>query len=558
MKGIYLVNSEKRMLSEFMQISGKIIDIFHRRIFPGIITIKNGRIQSIVESENASSNFILPGFIDAHIHIESSMLVPSEFARIASTHGTVATVSDPHEIANVMGIDGIEFMIDNANQVPFKFFFGAPSCVPATPFETAGGKFGNEELEYLLKKENILYLSEMMNVPGVLNRDPGEMYKIELAKKYGKQIDGHAPGLRGEDAKTYVDSGITTDHECVTLDEALEKIQYGMTIQIREGSATRDLHALMPLIETHPDNIMFCSDDRHPDNLVEGHINLMVKKAIDEGYDIFNILQVACINPVKHYGLDVGLLREGDPADFIVIKNLEKLNILATYVDGEKIAENGKAIITSKNVSPINRFKATSKSPNDFAVPIEKGKLKVIDVLDGQVITGTKLTNIETQNGLVISDLNHDILKITVLNRYEDTKPAMAFIHNFGLKSGAIASSVSHDSHNIIAVGTSDEEIANAVNLIIEHNGGVSLSNGETKRVLPLPVAGLMTDTDGYFVAEKYSALETMAKEMGSPLQSPFMTLSFMALLVIPQLKLSDKGLFDGNSFELVHNFTIE
>ncbi|MBC8216447.1 MAG: adenine deaminase [Candidatus Marinimicrobia bacterium] len=541
-----------------MQISGKIIDIFHRRIFPGIITIKNGRIQSIVESENASSNFILPGFIDGHIHIESSMLVPSEFARIASTHGTVATVSDPHEIANVMGIDGIEFMIDNANQVPFKFFFGAPSCVPATPFETAGGKFGNEELEYLLKKENILYLSEMMNVPGVLNRDPGEMYKIELAKKYGKQIDGHAPGLRGEDAKTYVDSGITTDHECVTLDEALEKIQYGMTIQIREGSATRDLHALMPLIETHPDNIMFCSDDRHPDNLVEGHINLMVKKAIDEGYDIFNILQVACINPVKHYGLDVGLLREGDPADFIVIKNLEKLNILATYVDGEKIAENGKAIITSKNVSPINRFKATSKSPNDFAVPIEKGKLKVIDVLDGQVITGTKLTNIETQNGLVISDLNHDILKITVLNRYEDTKPAMAFIHNFGLKSGAIASSVSHDSHNIIAVGTSDEEIANAVNLIIEHKGGVSLSNGETKRVLPLPVAGLMTDTDGYFVAEKYSALETMAKEMGSPLQSPFMTLSFMALLVIPQLKLSDKGLFDGNSFELVHNFTIE
>lgn len=558
MKGIYLVNSEKRMLSEFMQISGKIIDIFHRRIFPGIITIKNGRIQSIVESENASSNFILPGFIDGHIHIESSMLVPSEFARIASTHGTVATVSDPHEIANVMGIDGIEFMIDNANQVPFKFFFGAPSCVPATPFETAGGKFGNEELEYLLKKENILYLSEMMNVPGVLNRDPGEMYKIELAKKYGKQIDGHAPGLRGEDAKTYVDSGITTDHECVTLDEALEKIQYGMTIQIREGSATRDLHALMPLIETHPDNIMFCSDDRHPDNLVEGHINLMVKKAIDEGYDIFNILQVACINPVKHYGLDVGLLREGDPADFIVIKNLEKLNILATYVDGEKIAENGKAIITSKNVSPINRFKATSKSPNDFAVPIEKGKLKVIDVLDGQVITGTKLTNIETQNGLVISDLNHDILKITVLNRYEDTKPAMAFIHNFGLKSGAIASSVSHDSHNIIAVGTSDEEIANAVNMIIEHKGGVSLSNGETKRVLPLPVAGLMTDTDGYFVAEKYSALETMAKEMGSPLQSPFMTLSFMALLVIPQLKLSDKGLFDGNLFELVHNFTIE
>lgn len=558
MKGIYLVNSEKRMLSEFMQISGKIIDIFHRRIFPGIITIKNGRIQSIVESENASSNFILPGFIDGHIHIESSMLVPSEFARIASTHGTVATVSDPHEIANVMGIDGIEFMIDNANQVPFKFFFGAPSCVPATPFETAGGKFGNEELEYLLKKENILYLSEMMNVPGVLNRDPGEMYKIELAKKYGKQIDGHAPGLRGEDAKTYVDSGITTDHECVTLDEALEKIQYGMTIQIREGSATRDLHALMPLIETHPDNIMFCSDDRHPDNLVEGHINLMVKKAIYEGYDIFNILQVACINPVKHYGLDVGLLREGDPADFIVIKNLEKLNILATYVDGEKIAENGKAIITSKNVSPINRFKATSKSPNDFAVPIEKGKLKVIDVLDGQVITGTKLTNIETQNGLVISDLNHDILKITVLNRYEDTKPAMAFIHNFGLKSGAIASSVSHDSHNIIAVGTSDEEIANAVNLIIEHKGGVSLSNGETKRVLPLPVAGLMTDTDGYFVAEKYSALETMAKEMGSPLQSPFMTLSFMALLVIPQLKLSDKGLFDGNLFELVHNFTIE
>jgi len=539
-----------------MQITGQIIDILHRKIFPGIVTVEDGVIQTIEKTEHAPSQFILPGFIDGHIHIESSMFVPSEFARIASTHGTVAVVSDPHEIANVLGIDGVEFMIANGDEVPLKFFFGAPSCVPATPFETTGGKFGNEELEYLLKKENILYLSEMMNVPGVLNNTPGEMKKIALAKQYGKKIDGHAPGLREKEAKVYADFGITTDHECVSLDEALDKIRYGMTIQIREGSATRDLDALMPLIDSHPDNIMLCSDDRHPDNLVEGHINLMVKRAIDEGYDIFNVLQAACVNPVKHYGLDVGLLREGDPADFILVDSIENLSVLATYVNGKKIAKDRKPLIESKKIIPINKFEATFKKAGDFQIKRRHGKLKVIDVLDGQVITGTKLASLEPLNGLMIPDLKQDVIKITVVNRYEDTEPAMAFIHNFGLKTGAIASSVAHDSHNIIAVGTSDEEIANAINLIVEHKGGVSLSNGETKRVVPLPVAGLMTDTDGYAVAAKYSTLEKLAKEMGSTLRSPFMTLSFMALLVIPELKLSDKGLFDGRSFELTSNYS--
>lgn len=539
-----------------IQISGQIVDILKRRIFPGIVSVHNGIVQSIIETDSAEDQFILPGFIDGHIHIESSMLVPSEFARLSSVHGTVATVSDPHEIANVMGVKGVEFMMNNAGKVPFKFYFGAPSCIPATSFETAGAAFELNELEVLLDNDNILFLSEMMNVPGVLNDDPFELSKIQLANQYGKKVDGHAPGLRGDEAKKYASAGITTDHECVTLEEALEKIEHGMVIQIREGSATRDLEALMPLIDDHADQIMFCSDDLHPDNLVEGHINLMVRRAIAEGYDVFNILQAACVNSVTHYGLEVGLLQEGDSADFIVVDNLGEVNVLATYVNGEKTAENGKPLIATQNVTPINQFETRLKKPQDFAVSVQEGKLRVIDVIDGQVITGSFLAEPKIKNGFVEVDVDRDILKISVVNRYKDSDPAVAFIRNFGLQSGAIASSVAHDSHNIVAVGTSDEDLAKAVNLIIDNRGGISIVDGAQAKVLPLPVAGIMTDEDGYQVAGKYAALDQLAKKMGSTLKAPFMTLSFMALLVIPELKLSDKGLFDGNTFQLVDNFT--
>ncbi len=537
-------------------ISGKIIDITRRRIYSGRIVVEGGVIQSLSETDEAEDQYILPGFIDGHIHVESSMLVPSEFARLAAVHGTVATVSDPHEIANVLGREGVEYMIENAATVPFKFYFGAPACVPATPFETTGARFTAGDLEMILQKPEILYLSEMMNVPGVLHQAESEREKLELAKRYGKRVDGHAPELRGKEAKSYVSAGITTDHECVTLAEAREKISYGMTIQIREGSAAKNLEDLLPLIDEYPEHVMLCSDDRHPDDLVEGHIRQMVIRALQSGCDMYNVLRAACVNPVKHYGLDVGQLQPGDPADFIIVDNLDAWNILATFADGHKIAENNQPLLPSRTVARINVFNAVAKAPADFALSAGKGQLRVIDVIDGQLITKLSLETPKIEKGMVVPDIQRDLLKITVVNRYRDEKPAVAFIRNFGLKSGAIASSVAHDSHNIVAVGTSDDDLCRAVNLIIRHRGGVCVVDGAVEDILPLPVAGIMTDGDGYAVARQYAGLDRRARALGSPLQAPFMTLSFMALLVIPELKLSDKGLFDGNNFEFTPLFS--
>jgi len=536
--------------------SGKIIDVINRVIFSGVITVKNGMIQSIENAEGVDDQYILPGFIDGHIHIESSMLVPSEFARLASVHGTVATVSDPHEIANVLGIKGVEFMMDNASTVPFKFYFGAPACVPATPFETAGAQFTSKDLETLFQKKEILYLSEMMNVPGVLNDHPGELDKLTLAGKYGKKVDGHSPELRGMDAEKYVKSGITTDHECVTIEEAREKISYGMTVQIREGSAAKNLDDLMPLIDEYPGKVMLCSDDRHPDDLVESHIRQMVLRAKLGGYDLFNILQAASVTAVKHYGLDVGLLQEGDCADFIVVDNLDEMNVLSTMVNGQKIADMNRPLLHTQTVKKVNIFNTEEKSVYDFSIPAGQGKIRVMDVIDGQLITKSSLESPKIKNGYAVQDIERDLLKITVVNRYKNQKPAVAFIRNFGLKLGAIASSVAHDSHNIVAVGATDLDLCNAVNLIIKHQGGVCVVNGNDKNVIPLPVAGIMTDGDGYEVGRQYAQLDQLAKDMGSALTAPFMTLSFMALLVIPDLKLSDQGLFDGKTFNFIPLFT--
>ncbi|MEE8437933.1 MAG: adenine deaminase [Candidatus Neomarinimicrobiota bacterium] len=537
-------------------ISGNIIDITQRRIYPGTIRIQGGKIQAVRPSSTTETCFILPGFIDAHIHIESSLLVPSEFARLAAVHGTVAAVSDPHEIANVLGLKGIDFMLENAAKVPFKFFFGAPACVPATPFETAGAKFGPDELHKLLNRKDIYYLSEMMNVPGVLNASPGEIDKLDIARLYGKRADGHSPGLRGRPAARYVKAGISTDHECLTLEEAREKIGYGMKILIREGSAARNLNELMPLIDEFPQRVMFCSDDRHPDDLVEEHIRHMVLRAKKEGLDLFNILQAACLNPIEHYGLDVGKLEKGDSADFIVIDNLEEMNITAAYNQGQKTAEDGQPLISRTRVEPINIFRAQTKSAADYSVPARPGKLKVIEIIEDQLITGSVLAVPRLKDGNAVQDLDHDILKITVVNRYENRKPAVGFIKNFGLKKGALASSVAHDSHNIVAIGATDEDLSRAVNLVINNKGGLAAVDGKDEMILPLPVGGIMSAQDGYEVARTYKKLDGKAKALGTGLKAPFMTLSFMALLVIPDLKLSDRGLFDGKTFQFTTLFS--
>lgn len=535
-----------------MVISGQIVAIGEKRIFPGEVTIEGGRIAAIRETQQAGEHFILPGFIDAHIHIESTMLVPAEFARLAVVHGTVGAVSDPHEIGNVTGIQGVHYMVDNGRQVNFKFCFGAPSCVPATPFETAGAAITTDEIATLFQNGTVKYLAEMMNWPGVLQHDAEVHAKLSLARKYHKKVDGHAPGLRGEQALQYIRAGITTDHECYAREEALDKLRHGMKIIIREGSAAKNFDALAALLHDYSDEMMFCSDDKHPDDLVEGHINVLVKRAVERGIDLFKVLQAACVNPVRHYGMEAGLLQPGDPADLILVEDLKEFNVLKTLINGEVVAEAGKSFIPRQDIKAINNFHTGKKRPEDFRVKCEEGRIRVITAADGQLVTGHVTAAAKESEGFAVPDIGRDIVKLTVVNRYKDTAPAVAFIKNTGIKNGALASSVAHDSHNIVAAGTDDQAICRAVNLVIESRGGISAVSGKRELLLPLPVAGLMSDQDGHAVARAYTAIDKMAKEMGSTLTAPFMTLSFMALLVIPSLKLSDKGLFDGDKF----NFT--
>ncbi len=532
-----------------MDISANIVDILNGTVFPGTIEIKNGIISRIVRDDGKYDTYIMPGFIDAHVHIESTMLVPAGFARLAARHGTVATVSDPHEIANVLGIEGVHYMIENGRSVPFKFFFGASPCVPATQFETSGATLDPGAVEALLQKKEIRYLSEMMNFPGVINNDPDVMAKIALAKKYKKPVDGHAPGLRGAVLEKYINAGISTDHESFTYDEGKEKLSLGMKILVREGSAAKDFDVLSPLIAQYPSQCMFCTDDLHPGDLVRGQIDLLVLRALKMGIDTMTVLRCACLNPVLHYGLDVGLVRAGDAADFIEVDNLKDMNVLRTYINGTLVAEKGRALIPNAASPHVNNFVTGTKKPEEFRVRSREGRIKVIEAISGQVITGRTEGRLKPRNGFIVSDTDQDILKLTVVNRYGDAPPAVAFVRNFGLKKGAIAASVAHDSHNIVAVGVADEDICSAVNAVIVHKGGLSVAYGNITEVLPLPVAGLMTDEDGLKVAERHSRMNDLAQQLGSSLGAPFMTLSFMALLVIPSLKLSDRGLFDGEAF---------
>ncbi len=530
-------------------IEGNFVDIRQRSIYPARLVISNGKIRTIRRLSSSKTRYILPGFIDAHVHIESSMLVPTEFAKTAVLHGTVATVSDPHEIANVLGTEGVWYMIENGRKSPLKFNFGAPSCVPATIFETAGAEVTSEDIAHLLASPEVRYLAEMMNWPGVIFDDPAVQHKLDIAKRAGKPIDGHAPGLMGKQALKYISKGISTDHECYMIDEARFKLKHGMKVIIREGSAAKNFDTLAPLINKYFEHMMFCSDDKHPDDLLLGHINLLVRRAVARGIDVFKVLQMACINPVEHYGLDVGTTQIGDWADLIVVDNLSDFNVIKTYINGDVVAERGRDYIKTEPERIVNNFQIGRKKPSDFILPLTKTEVNVIEVLDRQLITKTFEGKISLENGLALPSVADDILKIAVVNRYADAPIATAFIKNFGIKRGAIASSVAHDSHNIIAVGVSDEAICEAVNILIDHKGGLSATDGTHTEVLPLPIAGLMSNESAEIVAKKYTALVNMARDLGSTLTSPFMSLSFMALLVIPSLKLSDKGLFDGEKF---------
>jgi len=536
-------------------IKSNLIDIVSKETYPAEIFIEDNTITSIQRISETLETYILPGFIDAHVHIESSMLVPTEFARIAVKHGTVGTISDPHEIANVLGISGVEYMIDNAKQVPFHFYFGAPSCVPATHFETSGAVIDAEHIDQLLNKEEIVYLAEMMNFPGVIYKDEEVLKKLESAKKHKKPIDGHAPGLMGEEMKTYFNAGISTDHESFGYQEALEKLQHGVKIMIREGSAAKNFDTLIPLLKDFPDQIMFCCDDKHPDNLIESHIDDHVKRAFKLGHDLYDVLRASSYNVIKHYNLPIGLLQVGDKADFIEIDNLQDFNILKTYIDGNLVSENGKSFLPSFEVPIVNNFHCNLKESSDFKIESKGEKIRVIETLDGQLITKEIHAESLTVNGFAESNPDEDILKIAVVNRYYDAPVATAFIKNIGLKTGAIASCVAHDCHNIVVVGTNDEDMCKAVNAIIKAKGGISLATETEEMVLELPIAGIMTNLPAEEVAESYIKLDQRAKELGSKLRAPYMSLSFMALLVIPELKLSDKGLFNGKSFEFTDVF---
>lgn len=536
-------------------LQSNLVDIKAKKIYPAEITIANGKIETIKELDKSFDDYIMPGFIDSHIHIESSMLAPSEFARVAVRFGAVATVSDPHEIANALGKRGIEYMIESGETTPFKFFFGVPSCVPATGFESAGAVLDAKDVEELLDNPKILYLSEMMNFPGVIFDDAEVWAKINAAKIRNKPIDGHAPMLKDENLIKYVNAGISTDHECSTYEEAVEKIKLGMKVLIRAGSAAKDFDALYRLIDEYPDYTMLCSDDKHPDDLLNGHINILAKKAIANGMDLFNVLQCACINPIEHYNLSVGSLKVGDYADFIRVENLKDFNVKETYINGEKVAENMQTLFYRAGIELVNNFNASNKTPEDFRINAQSEKIRIIEVMDGSLLTKEKIEYANINNGFACADLERDILKLAVINRYNDAKPALGFVKNIGLKKGAIATSVAHDSHNIIAVGTNNEDLCRAVNEIIKNKGGMAVVNGDEILSLPLPIAGLMSALSAEETAKLYMELDIAAKKLGSQLHAPFMTLSFLALLVIPEIKLSDKGLFDGKSFNFVNLF---
>jgi len=537
---------------------GWLPDMERRCFYRGEIVYRNGIISTIRVLSDECVPFpsgerdwpvILPGLVDAHVHIESSMVIPSRFSSWVVRFGTVATVSDPHEIANVIGVEGVRFMVQDARNGRARIFFTAPSCVPATRFETAGAVLDADALEPLMADGSVIALGEMMNYPGVIFHDPNVMSKLEMAKKYGLPIDGHAPGVSGEDLIQYVSAGITTEHECTTLVEAEEKIAAGMKILIRECSVAPNFDALAPLIERYPDRVMLCSDDCHPDDLIHRHIDDLIRRGMQKQINIFNLIRAASHNPVEHYKLPIGLLRIGDSADFIVVSDLPNFRISETVIAGETVYSTAMPEAQLQPVKPINQFQADRIEPEDLRIDGPGGKFRVIQAIDGELKTKSIIMEIADREGEIRQDPTCDLLKIAVVNRYHAAKPSVGLIQGFKLKTGAIASSIAHDSHQIIVIGANDKDMCLAVNMLIENKGGISIVHGDEKHVMPLPFAGLMSGDQVELVAQQYVSLNHLAAELGSTLRAPFMTLSFMALLVIPSLKISDRGLFDSTGF---------
>lgn len=537
-----------------MKITGNLVDIIKREIYPAEVYLKDRIIERIITIDKIQASYIMPGFVDAHVHIESSMLTPGSFAAASVPHGTIGVVADPHEIANVIGSKGVIYMIEDGVKSPMKFYFGAPSCVPATDFETNGARIDVADVRELLEREDIKFLAEIMNFPGVINRDPEVIEKIKTARKKGKPIDGHAPGLSGDSLRKYIAEGISTDHECTSYEEAIEKISLGMKVIIREGSAGKNLGALKSLYHEFPEMIMLSSDDIHPEMLRERHLDKLVAGLIDEGYDVFNVIRSVTINPVSHYNLNIGLLQPGDPADFIIVDNLRKMNVLQTWIDGKRVFDKGSLSFTYRAGKPVNIFNCSEINPAQLAVRNTGKVIRVITAFDGDLFTKEIQYETEEEDWMQ-SNTVEDILKIVVKDRYKDAPPAIGFIRGFGLKKGAFASSVAHDSHNIISVGTNDDDIAGAVNQVIKMKGGLAVTCEGTTRSLQLNIAGIMSSRSCDEVAAEYEKLSHMVKEMGSVMSAPFMTLSFMALLVIPELKLGDRGLFDVTRFQHVPLF---
>lgn len=541
------------------KVEGNIVDIHTRQIYPAEIYISaEGKIEEILPNSKKYKNFICPGFVDAHVHIESSMLTPYEFAKMVIRKGTVAIVNDPHEIANVMGIDGIQFMIEDARKATIKIYFTVPSCVPATCFDAAGSILQAEEIEKLFKTYKFVALSEMMNVPGLLNEDKDVKRKLEAAKRENLPIDGHAPGLKGKSLQTYIEAGISTDHECTTLEEALEKLKLGMKILIRDGSAVRNFEALHPLIELYPEQLMFCVDDAHPDDILEnGEIDKIVKKSLALGYDLFDVLKIASKNAIDHYRLPVGMLRKGDDADFLIVKDLKTFEVLSTYIRGRENYRKGNGSEeTVENLdrhSSLNCFYHLPISERELQKRAE-GILPVIKVEEGEIVTHKYEYIIQKIRENLASDISQDILKIAYINRYRNGKPQIAFIKGIGLKQGAFATTVAHDSHNILAVSVNDKDMKKVINAIIEAKGGLAVKDEKDVHILPLPIGGIMSKESAEVVAEQYRILNEELKRMGCKLSSPFMTLAFMSLLVVPDLKIGERGLFDYEKF----NFLVE
>ena len=559
------------------------LDVITDSIYPARISVEGGFFKEIVpivindDSELDISGIILPGFIDSHIHIESTMLTPAQFAKLAVRFGTTSVVCDPHEIANVAGTDGIDFMIENSKSVPFNFYFSIPSCVPATCFETSGAILDSETIGELLKKDEAVALGEMMNFPGVINGDGEVLAKLEKAKELGKPIDGHAPLLSGKDLDKYIAEHISTDHECSNFAEAIEKKEKGMKIMVREGSSAKNMESLFDFRDildywkNHesfgkmPNEVLekrihlpifdfIVSDDKHTTDLIKGHLNESIKKAIDLEVSPISAIEMVTVNPSTHYNLNTGAIVKGMQADYVVVDNLNDLNILKTYVAGKCVFDGENVLFDVEETEFKNTFDVSKKESEDFEISCDEpsADVNVIRCFNGELITEAESATLETKNGFVQPDLEEDILKIAVVERYGGNSIANGFITGFNLKKGAIASSVAHDSHNIVVVGTNSEDMANAVNCLIDNEGGFAIVDGDFEDSLALPIAGLMTNEDSHEVAEKLEKLHKTAADFGCKLDSPFMTMSFMALLVIPAIKISDKGLFDCINFEFI------